>query len=120
MTKHADIIVYDSDNNLQLVVEVKNQPDVSVDWATQMRRNLLGHELTPNAPYFLLAVPENFYLWKNAKSVNSPPDYVIDATETLTSYFKPLPRSLNQMSHDGLEMLMDAWIRLGTQQRKCR
>jgi hypothetical protein len=39
MTKHADITVYDSNNNLQLVVEVKNQPDASADWATQMRRN---------------------------------------------------------------------------------
>ena len=64
MTKHADITVYDTNNNLQLVVEVKNQPDVSAHWATQMRRNLLKHEFTPNAPYFLLVLPENFYLWK--------------------------------------------------------
>jgi hypothetical protein len=113
MTKHADITVYDTNNNLQLVVEVKNQPDVSAHWATQMRRNLLKHEFTPNAPYFLLVLPENFYLWKNSflSELDAQPDYIVDTTEVLSAYFDPLPRTLNNISHDGLEMLMDAWIR---------
>jgi len=64
-----------------------------------------------NAPYFLLALPQYFYLWKNLVNDEAPVDYIIDATETLTSYLNPLPRSLNKMSHDGLEMLMNAWIR---------
>jgi hypothetical protein len=77
----------------------------------QLKCDVTGHELTPNAPYFLLALPENFYLWKNSVSYEAPPDYIVDAAETLTSYFNPLPRSLDEISHDGLEMLMDAWIR---------
>jgi hypothetical protein len=113
MTKRANISVYGSNDNLQLVIAIKNQPDVSTDWAIQMRRNLLEHGLTQNAPYFLLAHPEKFYLWENSKSVSyeAPPDYIIDAVEALTSYYNPLPRSFNEISHDYFDIFMDIWIR---------
>jgi hypothetical protein len=76
-------------------VDRGNSPDVSTDWATQI----------------LLVLPENFYLWKNSESYEAPPDYIVDATQVLTSYFKALPRPLNEISHDSLEMLINAWIR---------
>jgi hypothetical protein len=61
----------------------------------------------------LLVLPENFYLWKNSflSELDAQPDYIVDTTEVLSAYFDPLPRTLNNISHDGLEMLMDAWIR---------
>jgi hypothetical protein len=113
MKKRADIAVYDPDRNLQLVVEVKNQPEASVEWATQMRRNLLRYEVVPNAPYFLLALPESFYLWNHSKVVGDevPPDYVVDATRVLTTYYGTLPWSLNQLGQFGWEMLMTDWLR---------
>jgi hypothetical protein len=113
MKKHADIAVYDPDYNLQLVVEIKNLPAADNQWAIQMRGNLLfKYEMTPNAPYFLLALPDHFYLWTNSKGVgeDAPPDYVINATAALT-YFKPLPRPLTRLGRDGLEMLMNEWLR---------
>jgi len=89
MKKRADIAVYDADYVLQLVVEIKKQPDADTQWATQMRCNLLRYEVTPNAPYFLLALSNNFYLWKNSNSVGDKalPDYIINANGVLSPYF---------------------------------
>jgi hypothetical protein len=122
MKKHADIAVYDPDYNLQLVVEIKNSPAADNQWAIQMRGNLLfKYEMTPNAPYFLLVLPDHFYLWKNSKEAgeDAPPDYVINATAALT-YFQPLPRPLTKIGREGLEMVMNEWLRtLVTSELQC-
>ncbi len=113
MTKSADAIVYDPDRKLQLVVEVKKTPAPSVEWARQMRRNLLAHALIPNAPYFLLALPDFFYLWKDATSVNdqeAPPDYKIEALAALRPYIEQSNLSLNEISQYGFEFLVTSWL----------
>ncbi len=62
MEKRADIVVHGPDGSLQLVVEVKNRPDASADWAARMFRNMMAHSVMPNAPFFMLALPSTFYL----------------------------------------------------------
>jgi len=112
MKKRADIAVYDADYVLQLVVEIKKQPDADTQWATQMRCNLLRYEVTPNAPYFLLALSDNFYLWKNSNSVGDKalPDYIINANGVLSPYFDQSCWSLNEISQYSFEILVNNWI----------
>jgi hypothetical protein len=112
MAKRADLAVYGPDGTLQLVVEVKNKPGPALEWAIQMRRNLLAHSLLPNSPYFLLALPDSFYLWKDGSPISyqSPPDYAIDAAEVLRPYLPPSIQSLETISEPGLELLVTAWL----------
>jgi hypothetical protein len=112
MTRQADVAVYDSDGNLQLVVEIKKKLSATLEWVTQMRQNLLIHSLVPNAPYFLLALPDFFYLWKNSSSINelASPDYKIETTEILGPYVKRSNLSLTEMSQYGLEFVVNVWL----------
>ena len=108
----ADIAVYDTDGQLQLVVEIKNRPGASAEWATRLRHNLLVHSFIPRAPYFLLALPDFFYLWTDAMSASNlaKPDYEINATKILAPYLNQLPWSLNDLSRYSFEMIMTSWL----------
>lgn len=112
MMRRADLVVYSPDGSIQLVVEVKNKRDASIEWVIQMRRNLLVHSLIPASPYFLLALPDYFYLWVNSQTepIDAPPDYEIDATEALASYVGRSNLSLAEVSEYGLEILVVSWL----------
>src|SRR5215813_1877658 len=90
MQDSADIEVYSHDKKLKLVVEVKNKHGASPEWAVQMRRNLLAHSAVPRAPFFLLALPDNLYRWKDGSdsTESRPPDFVVDASPILADYLK--------------------------------
>jgi len=109
---HADVAVYSRDGNLQLVVEIKNRPGASAEWVAHMRRNLLVHAVIPPSPYFLLALPDFFYLWTDALSVHelAPPAYQIKAIEVLVPYLDQITQSLQELSEYGLELLVTSWL----------
>ena len=109
--RRVDIAVYSPDRKLQLVVEIKNKLGASAEWVTRMRHNLLVHSFIPPAPYFLLVLPDFFYLWIDTTPVNNlaEPDYKIDATEVLAPYLKS-NQSLNDISGYGLELLIMSWL----------
>lgn len=118
--KVADIAVYAPDNTLKLVVEVKNRPGASSRWAARMLRNLLVHGMIADAPYYLLALPDVFYLWKNP-NLSAPnsrdyngdevePDFEIDAAEALAPYLERTPFSPDDVSEYGLELLISSWL----------
>jgi hypothetical protein len=112
MAEPSDIAVYSSDNKLQLVVEVKNKKGATPEWATKMRKNLLAHSLLPDSPYFLLALPDRFYLWKNTGlSVDTKsPDYMEDSKMVLESYLHNSSYRLDTMSEYGLVLIINAWL----------
>lgn len=116
MIRLADIAVYAQDGTLQLVVEVKNKAGASAEWVAQMRRDLLAYSVIPKSPYFLLALPDFFHLWKNAWQddrfvpADAPPDYTIEAAEALAAYLDGPALSLNTISEDGLELLVISWL----------
>ena len=54
-----------------------------------MRRNMLAHGVVPNSRFFLLALPDRLYLWKDVG--NTPdlvePTYEVDATPFFEPYY---------------------------------
>ena len=110
--KRADVAVYGSDGQLQLVVEVKARPGASAEWAIHLRRNLLSDAVIPLVPYFLLALPDCFYLWTDAASVNheAKPDYQIEAAELLAPYVDQTIPPLDEISGYGLELIVASWL----------
>ena len=109
--RRVDIAVYSPDRKLQLVVEIKNKLGASAEWVTRLRHNLLVHSFIPHVPYFLLVLPDFFYLWTDTTPVNNlaEPDYKIDATEVLAPYLRS-NQSLNDISGYGLELLIMSWL----------
>jgi len=110
--RQADIIVYGGDGRIQLVVEVKGMAGKDAAWAREMRRNLLGFSALPLAPYFLLALPDVFYLWKQGEPIeeDAAPSYEIDARESLAPYTKAFINSLDSLSSSSLELLVASWL----------
>ena len=83
LSRRFDLAVYDKDERLRLVVEVKDHADkrgVGVEqWATRIRRNLVRHSAVPSYVYFLLAVyPAPFYLWLPDDASDAPPRFHTD------------------------------------------
>jgi hypothetical protein len=77
-----------------------------------MRRNLVAHLALPSAPYFLLALPDHFYLWRNVSSSLAviPPDYDIDPEPLLAPYVANGGRTLGTISDDGLMLAVSSWL----------
>ena len=109
---HWDLSVVNQNNQLILVVEVKRKTNASPDWAAKFRRNILAHGTFPRAPYFLLAFPDQFYLWAEAE-LNlelSKPTYRIDARPILQPYFEKAGVTANTISGQSLELVVASWL----------
>jgi hypothetical protein len=76
----SDIAVVGEFGEPILLVELKNKTGTSKDWAAKFRRNLAAHGFLPKAPFFLIATPDHFYLWKNPGSSTQEldPDFEIE------------------------------------------
>ena len=111
MNTTADILVHSPDHQLQLVVEVKNIMDATPQWAASFRRNLLVHGAVPDAPYFLMALPQRLFLWKRTAEADVAPDYVASTTDLLRDYLGPWFDEQQQPSRESLELAVNAWLR---------
>ena len=115
MTNGADIAVFSADSTLKLIVEVKGNRGVGLEWASQFRRNLLAHHAIPRSPFFLLALPDHMYLWKNGSEVveTRVPDFVIDSSPIVAAFLDET-RELTANSSQGLELVFASWLNLLT------
>jgi len=111
MASVADIIVQAQDSTPQLIVEVKSQTGASSDWAAQMRRNLFAHLDLPSTRFFLLALPDKFYLWKDAPpGIVTPANYEVDARQVLRPYIADLTNPLSTLNGQSFELLVRRWL----------
>jgi len=108
----ADMAVYDKKGQLSLVVEAKSKLNTSSNWAAKMRRNLLAHGLMPDTHFFLLALPDRFYLWKDAGIIPEevPPTYEIDPKPFLQPYYNGAGISLDSFTGESFELIISSWL----------
>ena len=107
MKKYADIVVFDKFGQIALLVEVKNKREKSEDWAIQLHRNIYAHDDMPMMPYFLLAMPDKFYLWKNAAS--EKPDFTISPQVFLQQFYitTGIPENHSEI---GFSFVISFWL----------
>jgi len=112
MTAQWDLAAFGPDEQLALVVEIKNKLNASPEWASQLKRNILAHGTFPHAPYFLIAFPDRFYLWTDDDMLASKngPAYSIDARPILRPYFAQADLETDQISGQSLEFIVAAWL----------
>jgi hypothetical protein len=112
MRQYADILAFDKTGQLALVVEVKNKRGTSSDWAAEMRRNLFAHGLLPNAPYFLLALPDTFYLWKNTDNSSDvvAPTQKVNPQPFLQPYFGSSDMTSNDLTGRSFNLVVTSWL----------
>lgn len=113
MAPQPDFAVYSPDQKLQLVVEVKGTPHSDEVWAAKLRRNLLAHSAIPEAPYFLLVLPDYCYLWRNHhQSDLAPPDFRAETSQVLRRYLAHWNETEHRqsLSERGLAMAVRSWL----------
>jgi hypothetical protein len=112
MSQMVDLVAYNPGGEIILIVEVKSRTETSRDWATRMRRNMLAHGAVPNARFFLIALPDRLYLWKEVD--NRPelvePTYEIDATPFFQPYYEKANIAAENVSGQSFELIVAAWL----------
>ena len=115
MQNKADIVVRSPNNDIKLIVEVKGMGRSSADWAAKFRRNLLMHNVIPRSEYFLLALPDFLYLWRDANTSDvAPPDYIAKTFNVLQRYLTSLDAEPKYIAEEGLQLALTSWLRDAT------
>jgi hypothetical protein len=110
--QYADILAFDKNGQLALIAEVKNKRGTSTTWAARMRRNMFAHGLLPNAPYFLLALPDAFYLWEQngGASEAAEPTQKINPHQLLEPYYEKAGISPANLTGASFELIVTLWL----------
>lgn len=112
LNRYADIVAFDRSGQLVLIVEVKSKLGTSDEWAKRMRRNMYAHGLLPSVPFFLLALPDRFYLWKNAGSEAQAlePTMKIDPAAFLRPYYDRAGVAPDELTGKTFELIVAGWL----------
>jgi hypothetical protein len=110
MKQYADILAFDQNGQLALIAEVKNKRGTTDEWAAKMRRNMYAHGLLPQAPFFLLALPDKFYLWKDAGMDVVEPTQKVDPRPFLRAYYEKTGVSADSLTSNSFELLVTSWL----------
>ena len=109
MTYQPDLVAYSPSNRPVLFVEIRGRSGADARVASAYLTNLLRRGGDMPSDYFLLAMPDRFFLWRGAAS-GAPPDYEIDPKLLLEPYQQQGPPS-----GLALELIMGSllagWIR---------
>lgn len=112
MRQYADILAFDRNGQLALIAEVKNKRGTSGEWAAKMRRNMYAHGLLPDTPFFLLALPDRFYLWKNGGEDAEilEPTQQVDPRPFLQPYYEQTGVGADGLTGKGFELIVSSWL----------
>ena len=77
-----------------------------------MRRNMFAHGLMPTAPYFLLALPDAFYLWENNGGGSGiiEPTQKINPDSFLQPYYEKIGCRSNGSHGKVFELIVASWL----------
>lgn len=116
-----DVAVLDKEGKLVLAVEAKSRFDATSDsWAAGTARNLFAHGSVPDIPYFLLALPDAFYLWKDlarradrafieGRTQNLQPDHSVPAWGLVSAYLGGRANP-HEVGTYAMRMVMEAFV----------
>ncbi len=107
MKLRSDIAVYSSDDQLQLVVEVRQKLGATLEWAARIRRDVIVQGAFSDSVFFLLVTPEYLYLWKKRSALSNLPDYQIELKKILGQYFSEPDKPMSEFS---LHIAITSWL----------
>lgn len=112
MTQYADILVFDRNGQVAVIIEAKNKLNTTKEWAAKMRRNMFSHDLLPAAPYFLLALPDVFYIWKETTGFYGivDPMLIINPKPFLQPFFDIIGVTPKDISGQRFELIISTWL----------
>ena len=102
----VDLAAYDRSGQVMVLVQIKTKLGASREWAERFRRNIIAHGSLPPAKFFLLVLPDRFFLWEGA--AQSPEEH--DAGPVLRPYFERAGVTPDAISSAGFELIVSSWL----------
>ncbi|GMU52414.1 MAG: hypothetical protein AMXMBFR33_15600 [Candidatus Xenobia bacterium] len=104
-----DFFLLDALGNQALIVEAKSLKGASSAWASRFRDNLLKSGWAVKGSYFLLATPEQFFIWR-PESRSTEPDFVVNASPILAPYFERAQIKPSEVHPLAYELIVGQWL----------
>jgi len=106
----VDILVADADMRAIVVVEVKNQEDLSREDAVRLFRDLTSYAAFPAAPFVLFVSQEYGYLWKDPLlTAPGPPTLEFPLDEVVGRYV-PASSPPRRLSSREVQIVVARWL----------
>src|SRR5256885_30788 len=87
MRAPADIAVYDENDQISALVEVRAVPESSAEWAVEIRRDIVEtNGFTPR--YFLVVARDCAYVWNSAAPSDARPDQTFRTDDLFHHYLQ--------------------------------
>jgi hypothetical protein len=110
-TAPADIAVFSKDRRPILIVEVRDgSMYATAQSAAGLRRSLMGHNLLPDVPFFMLATPIRIFLWRSNAQPGAYPSYSATAKPILDSYGSRHANREKSVHGGALEIVLFSWL----------
>ncbi len=109
MRTHADIAVYDENDQISALVEVKAVPESSPHWAAQVRRNILG-ETGFAPPFFLVVARDRAYVWTKAAPFDALPNQNFRTDDLFERYLDYIKSDSTKIDPSALELMVGIWL----------
>jgi len=112
MVNYADHVVFDRQGQIVLLVEIKAILSTSSEWAAELLRNIFTHGLLPKVPYYLLALPDKFYLWTefDRYQPGELPDYEVDSRSFLMPRLERVGIAIDEIHGSTFELIVSGWL----------
>jgi hypothetical protein len=101
----ADIMVYDRDNRVVAVVEVKAAREKLANWAANLRHQLLRDIPDANQKFMIIIGREESYLWSGQGE-----SAVVATTDLLGSYLRRINSQADHVTPEALELIVGIWL----------
>jgi hypothetical protein len=111
MKYRHDIAVYSPDGQPRVVVETKALTNKSLEWAAQLRSNLMAEYLPERTAFFVIALLDRIYFWTSTQdSALRPPDLVLETAQVLQRYLPHDKMQPLRGRESELELSLAAWL----------
>ena len=106
----VDFTIEKPGEGVLLLVEAKNLPSRSPEWATRYLHNLYEHLRIPPSDYFLLVFRDSMYLWQHPSAASAPPSFHGDTAKALRPYLSRISYPIEKLSISSFELLIQSWL----------
>jgi hypothetical protein len=105
----ADIAVYDENDQISALVQVKAVLESSSEWAAKIRRDVV--ERSGFVPRYFLVVARDFaYIWTTSGAPDAMPDQKFETDHLFQDYLAYIKSDSDSIAPSALELMVGIWL----------
>lgn len=105
----SDIVVYDRNHQILLLVEVKATQQTTQEWAVAVREHASRRSRGFVPRYFMVVARDFIYCWGNAAATHRP-EVVAETDQLIGAYLRDAGLSTAEVPGSALELAVGIWL----------